>query len=91
MDKTYESAAAAVADIGDGASMAVGGFGLVGVPIVLIRAILAQGTANLEMVSNNCGVDGWYTNFTEHLPEVSAGAASRGLNPGRSFMFTSFI
>jgi 3-oxoacid CoA-transferase subunit A len=59
MDKTYGSAADAVADIPDGASMAVGGFGLVGVPIVLIRAILAQGTTNLQVVSNNCGVDGW--------------------------------
>jgi 3-oxoacid CoA-transferase subunit A len=59
MDKTFASAAEAVADIGDGTSMAVGGFGLVGVPIVLIRAILAQGTTNLEVVSNNCGVDGW--------------------------------
>ena len=59
MDKTYASAADAVADIGDGASLAVGGFGLVGVPIVLIRALLAKGTTDLEVVSNNCGVDGW--------------------------------
>ena len=42
MDKTYASAAEAVADIPDGASLAVGGFGLSGVPIVLIRALLAQ-------------------------------------------------
>jgi 3-oxoacid CoA-transferase subunit A len=59
MDKTYASAADAVADIEDGASLAVGGFGLVGVPIVLIRALLARGTTDLEVVSNNCGVDGW--------------------------------
>ena len=59
MDKTYASAADAVADIEDGASIAVGGFGLVGVPIVLIRALLAKGTTDLEVVSNNCGVDGW--------------------------------
>jgi len=59
MDKSYPSAADAVADIADGSSMAVGGFGLVGVPIVLIRAILAQGTTDLKVVSNNCGVDGW--------------------------------
>jgi 3-oxoacid CoA-transferase subunit A len=59
MDKTYASAADAVADIANGASIAVGGFGLVGVPIVLIRALLAQGTTDLEVVSNNCGVDGW--------------------------------
>jgi len=59
MDKTYPSAAAAVADIGSGASLAVGGFGLVGVPIVLIRALLAHGSSDLRVVSNNCGVDGW--------------------------------
>jgi 3-oxoacid CoA-transferase subunit A len=59
MDKTFASAADAVADIQDGASLAVGGFGLVGVPIVLIRALLAKGTTDLEIVSNNCGIDGW--------------------------------
>ena len=59
MDKTFESAAAAVADIPDGATLAVGGFGLVGVPITLIRAILDRGVADLEVVSNNCGVDDW--------------------------------
>jgi len=59
MDKTVQSAAAAVADIPDGATLAVGGFGLVGVPITLIRAILDQGASRLEVVSNNCGVDGW--------------------------------
>jgi 3-oxoacid CoA-transferase subunit A len=59
MDKTYPSAVAAVADITSGASLAVGGFGLVGVPIVLIRAILAGPASELNVVSNNCGVDGW--------------------------------
>ena len=59
MDKTFASAAEAVADIPNGASLAVGGFGLVGVPIVLIRALLEQGASDLEVVSNNCGVDGW--------------------------------
>jgi 3-oxoacid CoA-transferase subunit A len=59
VDKTIASAAEAVADIAGGSTIAVGGFGLVGVPIVLIRALLAQGTDHLEVVSNNCGVDGW--------------------------------
>jgi 3-oxoacid CoA-transferase subunit A len=59
MDKQYESAAAAVADIPEGASLAVGGFGLNGVPIVLIRALLEREVGGLEVVSNNCGVDGW--------------------------------
>jgi 3-oxoacid CoA-transferase subunit A len=59
MDKTYPSAADAVADLHNGASLAVGGFGLVGVPIALIRALLANGATDLHVVSNNCGVDGW--------------------------------
>jgi 3-oxoacid CoA-transferase subunit A len=59
MDKTFGTAAEAVADISPGSSIAVGGFGLSGVPIVLIRALLALGTDHLEVISNNCGVDGW--------------------------------
>jgi 3-oxoacid CoA-transferase subunit A len=59
IDKTWGSAAEAVADIPDGASLAVGGFGLSGNPIALIEALLAQGTGDLSIVSNNCGVDDW--------------------------------
>ena len=59
MDKVVSSAAEAVADIPDGATLAVGGFGLSGIPSVLIDAILEAGTADLEAVSNNCGVDEW--------------------------------
>jgi 3-oxoacid CoA-transferase subunit A len=59
MDKVIASAAEAVADIGDGASLAVGGFGLCGVPIALIAALLERGTSGLATVSNNCGVDDW--------------------------------
>ncbi|MGN6742057.1 MAG: CoA transferase subunit A [Amnibacterium sp.] len=59
MDKVVPSAREAIADIPDGASVAVGGFGLVGVPIVLIRALLETSTTDLEVVSNNCGVDDW--------------------------------
>lgn len=59
IDKTYSSAAAAVADIPDGASLAVGGFGLSGNPIALITALLDHGTRDLSIVSNNCGVDDW--------------------------------
>jgi 3-oxoacid CoA-transferase subunit A len=59
MDKVVTSAAEAVADIPDGATLAVGGFGLSGIPSVLIDAILQAGTTDLEAVSNNCGVDDW--------------------------------
>ncbi|HEX2307898.1 MAG TPA: CoA transferase subunit A [Jatrophihabitantaceae bacterium] len=58
MDKTVATAAEAVADVPDGASLAVGGFGLCGIPFVLIEALLEQGTGGLRTVSNNCGVDG---------------------------------
>ena len=59
MDKVVASAAEAVADIANGSSLAVGGFGLCGIPSVLIRAILDAGVTDLEAVSNNCGVDEW--------------------------------
>jgi 3-oxoacid CoA-transferase subunit A len=59
VDKVVSSAAEAVADIPDGASLAVGGFGLCGIPQELIRALLEAGTTDLATVSNNCGVDGW--------------------------------
>src|SRR5579871_2551391 len=59
LDKCVGSAREAVADIADGSSLAVGGFGLCGVPEVLIEALLDQGTTDLHAVSNNCGVDEW--------------------------------
>ena len=59
IDKTVGSAASAVADVPSGSSLAVGGFGLCGVPQALIDALLAGGVEGLETVSNNCGVDGW--------------------------------
>jgi 3-oxoacid CoA-transferase subunit A len=59
VDKVVGSAAEAVADIPDGATLAVGGFGLCGIPSVLIDALLEAGTKDLEAVSNNCGVDDW--------------------------------
>jgi 3-oxoacid CoA-transferase subunit A len=59
MDKVVASAAEAVADVPNGASIAVGGFGLCGIPGVLIEALLDAGVTDLETVSNNCGVDEW--------------------------------
>ncbi len=59
MDKVMASAAEAVADIGSGSRLAVGGFGLCGIPSTLIEALLEQGADDLEAVSNNCGVDDW--------------------------------
>src|SRR3954447_19229086 len=59
MDKVVQSPAEAVADIPSGATLAVGGFGLCGVPERLIEALLDTGVTDLETVSNNCGVDEW--------------------------------
>ena len=59
MDKTIESPQAAAACIPCGATLAVGGFGVCGIPSVLIRALHEAGTNELEVVSNNAGVDDW--------------------------------
>jgi 3-oxoacid CoA-transferase subunit A len=59
MDKVFGSAADAVADINSGASVAAGGFGISGIPSVLIEALLESGVGGLEVISNNCGLDDW--------------------------------
>ncbi|MFJ5234559.1 CoA transferase subunit A [Kitasatospora sp. NPDC088391] len=59
MDKVLDSPARAVADVPDGAVLAVGGFGLCGIPSTLIGALADAGTTGLRVVSNNCGVDDW--------------------------------
>ncbi len=56
--KVYGTAAEAVADITDGATLAVGGFGLCGIPDELIAAVAGSPATGLEVYSNNCGVDG---------------------------------
>jgi len=59
MKDVYESFDEAVADIHDGATLLVGGFGLCGIPENLIKAVRKKGVKNLTVVSNNCGVDDW--------------------------------
>ncbi len=60
MNKLFPSAAAALQGIvKDGQLMAVGGFGLCGIPEALIDALHDSGTKNLTVISNNCGVDGF--------------------------------
>ncbi|MFV8753468.1 CoA transferase subunit A [Nannocystaceae bacterium ST9] len=56
--KVYESPAAALFDLRDGATIAVGGFGLIGNPEALIVAIAESGVRELTIVSNNCGNQG---------------------------------
>jgi 3-oxoacid CoA-transferase subunit A len=59
MDKVVPGVAEAVAGIVNGSSLSVGGFGLCGIPAVLIAELHKRGVADLEVVSNNCGVDDW--------------------------------
>ena len=59
INKGVSSAEEAVADIQDGASIAVGGFGLVGIPARLIDALRAQGARDLTIISNNLGTAGF--------------------------------
>lgn len=55
MDKTIASPAEAVARIGDGASVMIGGFGGSGAPIELIHALIDKGPKNLTVINNNSG------------------------------------
>lgn len=55
IDKTFESLEAAVADVHDGATVMIGGFGNAGMPSALIDALIAQGARELTIVNNNAG------------------------------------
>lgn len=59
MKPVYGSAKEAVEQIQDGATIMVGGFGLVGIPEQLILALVEKGVTDLTVISNNCGVDEW--------------------------------
>lgn len=60
MNKVFSSAVNALADIvHDGQLLAVGGFGLCGIPEALILALRDSSVKNLTIASNNAGVDGW--------------------------------
>jgi 3-oxoadipate CoA-transferase alpha subunit len=55
IDKTYETLERAVADVHDGATVMIGGFGNAGMPSALIDALIAQGARELTIVNNNAG------------------------------------
>ncbi|KMY30843.1 succinyl-CoA:3-ketoacid-CoA transferase [Lysinibacillus xylanilyticus] len=57
--KVWNSFEEAVADIKDGDTLVVGGFGLCGIPEKSIAALVQRGTKDLTVISNNCGVDDW--------------------------------
>lgn len=55
----FTSVEHALAGLKDGATIMVGGFGLVGIPEHLIRGLYESGVKDLTVISNNCGVDDW--------------------------------
>ena len=55
IDKTFESLERAVADVHDGATVMIGGFGNAGMPAALIDALIDQGARELTIVNNNAG------------------------------------
>lgn len=57
MDKRVSTAAEAIAGLRDGMTLMAGGFGLCGIPENLISAIAAANVRNLDIISNNCGID----------------------------------
>ncbi len=57
--KVFASVEQALDGLGDGATIMVGGFGLVGIPENLILGLRDRGTRDLTVISNNCGVDDW--------------------------------
>jgi 3-oxoacid CoA-transferase subunit A len=57
LDKRITSADAAIANLNDGATILMGGFGLCGIPENLIAAVRRKGTKDLTIVSNNAGID----------------------------------
>jgi 3-oxoacid CoA-transferase subunit A len=59
MNKVWASSDEAVADVFEGATIMLGGFGMCGVPENLIRALVRKGTRGLHTISNNMGVDGF--------------------------------
>ncbi len=59
MNKVFSSADEAIADIFDGATVMLGGFGLCGIPENLIAALVRKGVKDLHTISNNMGIDGF--------------------------------
>jgi 3-oxoacid CoA-transferase subunit A len=71
VNKVFPSATAAVEDIGDGATVLAGGFGLCGIPENCIRALRELGTKRLTVVSNNCGVDDFGLGILLHNKQIA--------------------
>ena len=72
MNKTIATADEAVADVFDGATIAVGGFGLCGVPENLINALVRKGVRNIHTIANNVGVDGVGTGLMLEAGQIAS-------------------
>ena len=71
MNKLYPDASTALADIVfDGMSLAIGGFGLCGIPEALILALRKSGVKKLTVASNSAGVDDWGLGLLLHAGQV---------------------
>lgn len=70
MKPIYTSASEAIADIQDGMTLMVGGFGLVGIPEQLIIALVEKEVKDLTIISNNCGVDDWGLGLLLHKKQI---------------------
>lgn len=76
MDKVMESAAAAIADVEDGATIMSGGFGLCGNPENLITALHEKGVKDLTVISNNCGTTDHGLGILLHTRQVKRAVSS---------------
>ena len=76
MNKTIATAAEAVADVFDGATIMIGGFGLCGVPDNLIHALVRKRVKNLHTIANNVGVDGVGTGLMLEAGQIASHTGS---------------
>ena len=72
MNKTIATADEAVADVLDGATIMIGGFGLCGVPDNLILALVRKGVKNLHTIANNVGIDGVGTGLMLQAGQIAS-------------------
>ncbi|MGE7918643.1 CoA transferase subunit A [Viridibacillus sp. NPDC093762] len=70
MKPIYTTASEAIADIQDGMTLMVGGFGLVGIPEQLILALVEKEVKDLTIISNNCGIDDWGLGLLLHKKQI---------------------
>ncbi len=88
MNKVLPNSDAAVAQIPDGASLMLGGFGLCGVPENLIAALVRKGARGLHTISNNMGIDGFGLGL---LLEEKAIASHIGSYVGENKLLESLV